>query len=322
VDQASRWPTPTAQIIAGGNPVARLQFIFQVSTGIDIFVNDVLWTRQPNSIRDTQIYVEFRLQGTGEVLWSFNLPRSNAAPVEDQDPDELIGIFRLRRTGPNLFVEHRIPIAWIQAADYPIEIDVTIDEQVGAGSDDAFQLSDDSVTTTNASFLVDSTAEHGGQRWTTVAVPTGATIDSAWMSVVVSNSTSDEPQHQLRGQLTANPATFTTGSDNIDSRARTIATVNWNSTDLGTGTDSEWQWGAPNGSPSSGADIKTIIQEIIDQGGWAENNAIVLIFEQHTLDASRDLGIRQYENDTAHGPKLHIEYTAAGGNPWYAYAQQ
>ena len=42
VDQASRWPTPTAQIIAGGNPVARLQFIFQVSNGIDIFVNDVL----------------------------------------------------------------------------------------------------------------------------------------------------------------------------------------------------------------------------------------------------------------------------------------
>src|SRR3990167_5124307 len=123
VDQASRFPTPEQFILDGGNPVARLQFNFQVSNGIDIFVNDVLWTRQPNSIRDTQTYVEFRLKGTGEVLWSFNLPRSNAAPVEDQDPDELLGTFRLRRTGPNLFIEHRVPIAWLQAADYPIEID-------------------------------------------------------------------------------------------------------------------------------------------------------------------------------------------------------
>src|SRR3970282_1356742 len=174
VDQASRWPTPTAQIIAGGNPVARLQFIFQVSTGIDIFVNGVLWTRQPNSTRDTQAYVEFRLQGTGEVLWSFNLPRSNASPVEDQDPDELLGTFRLRRTGPNLFVEHRIPIAWLQAADYPIEIDTTIDEQVGAGSDDAEQTSADAVTLDGLSIFSDSTTEHCGMRFTTVGVPASA----------------------------------------------------------------------------------------------------------------------------------------------------
>jgi len=314
VDQASRWPTPTAEIISGGNPVARLQFIFQVSNGIDIFVNGVLWTRQPNSIRDTQTYVEFRLQGTGEVLWSFNLPRSNAAPVEDQDPDELLGTFRLRRTGPNLFVEHRIPIAWIQAADYPIEIDVTIDEQVGNSSDDAHQLEDNSIDLTGLTFTVDSTNEHGGRRWTTVPIPVGATIDSAWMSLIISGTPLDEPQHQLRGQLAANPGTFTTTTNDIDARSRTTASVNWDSTDLGAAGSEEWQWGAPNGSPSSGANIKTIIQEIVDQGGWAENNALVLIYEQHTFDNARDLGVRTYDNEISSGAKLHIEYTAGGGD--------
>src|SRR3990170_2318831 len=267
VDQASRWPTPTAQIIAGGNPIARLQFIFQVSTGIDIFVNGVLWTRQPNSIRDTQTYVEFRLQGTGEVLWSFNLPRSNAAPVEDQDPDELLGTFRLRRTVPNLFVEHRIPIAWIQAADYPIEIDTTIDEQVGASSDDAKQQDSDAIDLTAGVIISDSITEHVGWRWTTVPVPIGATIDLAWMSIRFSDASGDEPQHQLRGELATNPGTFTTDSNNIDGRTRTTATVNWDSTDLGAAGNQEWQWGAPNGSPSAWADIKAIIQEIVDQGG-------------------------------------------------------
>jgi len=321
VDQASRWPTPTAQIIAGGNPVARLQFIFQVSNGIDIFVNGILWTRQPNSIRDTQTYVEFRLQGTGEVLWSFNLPRSNGAPIEDQDPDELLGTFRLRRTGPNLFVEHRIPIAWIQAADYPIEIDVTIDEQVGASSDDAGQATSDAVNIVSTSVLVDATTEHAGFRWTTVGIPVGATIDSAWMSIFIGLSTLDEPQHRLRGELAANAATFTTASNSIDSRTRTTATINWDSVDLGAADEAEWQWGAPNGSPTAGADVKTIVQEIVNQGGWAENNALVMIHEQHTGDANRDLSTLTYDYNTAKAAKLHIVYTAAG-NPWYSYAQQ
>ena len=314
VDQASRFPAPEQFILDGGNPVARLQFIFQVSNGIDIFVNDVLWTRQPNSIRDTQAYVEFRLQRTGEVLWSFNLPRSFGAPVEDQDPDELLGTFRLRRTGPNLFVEHRIPIAWLQTADYPIEIDVTIDEQVGASSDDAFQDAADAVNLTVNSPLTDAVTKHCGLRWTTVGVPSGATIDSAWMSVLISNSVFDEPQHQLRGELAANPGTFTTGTNNIDGRSRTTASIQWNSADLGAAADAEFQWGAPNGSPTAGADIKTIIQEIVDQAGWAENNALVMIFEQHTDNAARDLGIRNYDFVSTAAAKLHIVYTAGGGD--------
>jgi len=310
VDQASRWPAPTAQIIAGGNPVARLQFIFQVSNNLDIFVNGVLWNRAVNNPVDTQGYVEFRHSTTGEVLWSLNLPRSSGAPVEDQDPDELLGTFRLRRTGPNLFVEHRIPVAWLQAADYPIEIDVTIDEQVGAGSDDAVQATNDSVILTGANYIVDITTEHGGNRWTTVGVPVGATIDSAWMSVFIQGTGTDEPQHQLRGELSANPGTFTTTTNDIDARTRTTATINWDSTDLGASAAAEWQWGAPNGAPTSGADIKTIIQEIVDQGGWAQNNALVLIFEQHTSNSNRDLGVLTYENSTTTAAKLHIEYSS------------
>jgi len=310
VDQASRWPAPTAQIIAGGNPVARLQFIFQVSNNLDIFVNGVLWNRAVNNPVNTQGYIEFRHSTTGEVLWTFNLPRSNGAPVEDQDPDELLGTFRLRRTGPNLFVEHRIPIGWLQTADYPIEIDTTIDEQVGAGSDDAAQASNDNVVINGNNENIDSTTEHAGLRWTTVPVPVGANIDTAWMSIFINTNIADEPQHQLRGELSGNPGTFTTGSNDIDARSRTTASVQWNSTNLGAEADTEWRWGAPNGSPTSGANIGAVIQEIVDQGTWAENNALVLIFEQHTLDAARDLQLQFYEWDTTHAAKLHIEYSS------------
>src|SRR3989304_4253293 len=310
VNQASRWPTPTAQIIAGGNPVARLQFIFQVSNGIDIFVNGVLWNRAVNNPVNTQGYIEFRHRTTGEALWTFNLPRSSSAPIEDQDPDELIGASRLRRTGPNLFVEHRIPIAWLQAADYPIEIDTTIDEQVGASDGDAFQATSDAVTVGSATPNVDSATEHAGHRFTTVAIPKPATINVASFGVTILADFVDEPIHRLRGQLSATPAAFTTTSNDIDARTRTSATVQWNSTDLGAGTDEFWEWGASVAGVGNGANINAIIQEIVDLAGWASNNNLVLIYEQHTGDGQRDLQIYHYDGSTTFAPKLHIEYTA------------
>src|SRR3990172_4455727 len=311
VDQASRWPTPTAQIIAGGNPVARLQFIFQVSNGIDIFVNGVLWNRAVNNPVNTQGYIEFRHSTTGEVLWTFNLPRSNGAPVEDQDPDELLGIFRVRRTGPNLFVEHRIPIAWLQAADYPIEIDTTIDEQVGANSDDAFQATNDGMFLTSQNQLVDATTEHVGLRWTTIALDGTETIDLATVEVTIVDDTLDEPQHQIRGELAPNPGTFTASANDINARNRTTATVQWNSTNLfASGTDVAYEWGAAAGDPTNGADLSAIVQELIDQGSWATGNAMVMIYEQHTASSTRDLAIRTYDYNTALAAKLHIEYTS------------
>src|SRR3989304_6067406 len=310
VDQASRWPTPTAQIIAGGNPVARLLFIFQVSNGIDIFVNGVLWNRAVNNPVNTQGYIEFRHSTTGEVLWTFNLPRSNGAPVEDQDPDDLIGTFRLRRTGPNLFVEHRIPIGWLQSSDYPIEIDTTIDEQVGASSDDAFQATSDAVTILESLPLVDAVTEHSGTRWTTVPVPVGATIDVAQFGIYIVSVGGDEPQHQVRGELAANPGTFTTDSNNIDGRTRTTATVQWNSPNLGAPANQLWEWAATVAGAGNGANLPTIREESVDKGGWASNNAIVLIYEQHTTDSARDLNRNSYDDNPALAAKLHIEYTS------------
>src|SRR3970040_827675 len=212
VDQASRWPPPTAQIVAGGNPVARLQFIFQVSNNIDIFANGVLWNRVVNNPVNTQGYIEFRHSTTGEVLWTFNLPRSNGAPVEDQDPDELLGTFRLRRTGPNLFVEHRIPVSWLQAADYPIEIDTTIDEQIGNNNDDVCQTQAGNV---GNPINLDHVDEWYGARFTTVNIPNSATIDVAYASHVPSSSTTDEPLHDFAFVAENNAGAWNIGAGTI-----------------------------------------------------------------------------------------------------------
>lgn len=190
----------------------------------------------------------------------------------------------------------------------------TLQRMVAAASDYAYQNASDAVTLDGA-FITDSTAEHVGMRFLNITIPPGSTINAATLTVTLMGSGQDEPQHQLRGQLALNAGTFTTGTDDVDARARTTAAVQWNSADLGANAGDEFQWGAPNGSPTSGADISAIIQEIIDQSGWASGNALVLICEQHTLDGTRDLQIRSYTDSFAVGgnpPTLDIDYTPGG----------
>ena len=184
-----------------------------------------------------------------------------------------------------------------------------LDLQVGASSDDAYQSSADVVTLTDISWTVDSTTQHGGNRFV-ATIPAGATITLAQFGIYISGTTNDEPQHQLRGQAAAAPLTFTTASNNIDSRIRTTATHQWNSTNLGAAAGELWEWGATVAGAGNGINIGSIIQENVDAFG--ELTALVFIYEQHTLDAARDLGQRAYDYSPPYPARLHIEYTAGG----------
>jgi hypothetical protein len=192
----------------------------------------------------------------------------------------------------------------------------TLNLQVSASADDANQDATNAVSITDLTVVTDAVDEHVGLRFTNVTIPPGSTINDARLTVRISGTTAnDEPQHRLRGELSANAAAFTTGSNDIDARARTTAAVDWDSADLGA-SGNDFQWGAPNGAPTSGANLSAIIQEIINQGGWASGNALVLIFEQHTGNALRDLGIVLYDGVPANAARLSIDYTApaAGGS--------
>lgn len=190
----------------------------------------------------------------------------------------------------------------------------TLNLQVGAEDDNASQDSADAVSLVDGSPIIDSTTEHVGSRWQNVTVPAGATIDAATFSISIASASFDEPQHQVRGEDSDNAAAFTTGTNNIDARPRTTAVTQWNSADLGAAANDWFEWGAPNGSPTAGANLNAIVQEIVDRGGWASGNAIVFIFEQHTLDALRDLQPWLYGGNSLLAPKLDIDYTAGAAS--------
>jgi len=223
---------PNATIVSGGNPVLRMQFIFSPSSHADIYVDGVLWTR--NQAANTFGNIEFRHDQTGQALWWFSAGKAWDTFIKNvHDVETITPLTRLRRAGNNLFVEIRVPWAWLQNAIYPVYIDPTIDVSVGASTDDAWENSSGTMDLTSTSHLVDGTNEWMGARFTGITIPAGATFNSSYMTWYFPVSTTDEPQVTIYGEDAASPATYGSGANNISSRADTSASVAYDNANLG-----------------------------------------------------------------------------------------
>ncbi|MCL5279009.1 MAG: hypothetical protein M1376_03780 [Planctomycetes bacterium] len=101
----------------------------------------------------------------------------------------------------------------------------------------------------------------------------------------------------IQGQLIANAPAFTTADSDVTNRTRTKAQVAW--------AVDNW---TTIGQKSQTPDLTAILQEIMDQPGWANGNAIVLIFSDDKSKPSK--GVRcadAIEDGSTLGPLLHIE---------------
>jgi len=110
--------SPPAQYIQdGGNPVLRLNLIFDPSSDVDIYVNGSLWDK--SSKQQTFDIIEFRKNG--EILWNF-------APLMywDSAGNEGQSIATLEKRGQSLYISIRVPYEWLQSAVYPVFIDADI----------------------------------------------------------------------------------------------------------------------------------------------------------------------------------------------------
>ena len=113
-------------------------------------------------------------------------------------------------------------------------------------------------------------------RFTGVAIPAGATIDTANIVVVSSVGAYDggaTPSGSLKGRKLANCPQITTITDYNDTTTypRTTANVTW------WPTYANWGMNTNRTSP----ELKTVVQEIVDLSGWASGNAIQI--EWHHL---------------------------------------
>lgn len=176
----------------------------------------------------------------------------------------------------------------------------TLNLQVGASADDAYEA-DDNTGFNSTGVLVVSIANtvaasryNGGMRFSNVLIPQGATIISAVLEVYSIGTVNDDSAVDIFCNDVDNAVNFSTDPD-VTSRVRTTATVSDNTDSVGTG----W-YAFP--------DISSVVQEVIDRAGWASGNAfVVLVDGQSTVN--KDFRYRSYDGSAANAAKLTIVYT-------------
>lgn len=192
----------------------------------------------------------------------------------------------------------------------------TLNLQVSADTDNAEKYWGDAAWTFRTTYIgagwnsVAIGKRGCGSRFLNVTIPPGSTIDTATIIITSRSSgyTGTVCNTRVRGEDTDDPITFSDITD-FDARARTDGTgvpgdgyVNWDGL-VGWVLDTEYT------SP----EIKAIIQEIIDRGGWASGNDIVIFWDDFDDRSDHNSGCMRsaysHYNDSAKAPKLHIEYT-------------
>jgi type IV pilus assembly protein PilY1 len=179
--------------------------------------------------------------------------------------------------------------------------------RIDNGSDDVEQLQAGSLYMDSSDLEFVRDGGNGDQtiglRFNSVNVPQGATITAADVEFEIDEvkSGNSDINIKITGQATDNALGFQNNPLNVSSRSRTSAYVDWvNSAD----------------SPAVGAkfytpDITNVIQEIVNRGGWSNNNSMVLIFERISGNGVRT--VETFEGEPTNAPLLRISYSTGGG---------
>lgn len=134
-----------------------------------------------------------------------------------------------------------------------------------------------------------------GLRFTNVTVEQGITIQSAGLRFTASqDSTLDTAMTRLWGEDVGNSVTFVNASD-YNNRNRTSASVQWVIQEKWW---KEWWY--------SSAELKTVVQEIVDRGDWSSGNNMTFFWEDDGSASGRYRVAYSYDNAPAKVAMLHI----------------
>ncbi len=174
--------------------------------------------------------------------------------------------------------------------------------QVSTSSDDAEErVSNGNMTLTGTLQLIRSSSQNQyvGVRFRNIGVPQGATIKGARLEFEVNSTNTATTDLTVKGHNVDNSPAFTATNNSISSRLSTEATtasIAWN--------------GVPNLAVNYklvSPDIKTIVQEIVNRGGWTNGNAMSFL-----ISGSGTKNVESYDSEPGAAPKLYITYTSSG----------
>ena len=176
----------------------------------------------------------------------------------------------------------------------------TINRQVAADEDDAYDYNP-TAQNEGSNFLwmsyFDSTVLGAAMRFLNITISQGDLIEDGTVIQVKPNGTFyDSPAIDIYAEDADNPGAIEGGIE-LFTRTKTTAFVNWTAVD-----------NPPGFSDSPG--IKTVIQEVIDRGGWSSGNALVIITDN--TSSTKLFMSDDYQGVMGNAVKLVIIFTAGG----------
>jgi hypothetical protein len=173
-----------------------------------------------------------------------------------------------------------------------------VNVRVAASADDAEEAPSGTVSLTSSDLELVSdkgAIQTVGMRFANVPIPPRATIVTAYVQFQVDEPTTVATTVQIRGQASAQALVFTTALRNVSTRPRTAAAVSWSLP--------PWPVIGAAGMEQQTPSLTSVVQEIVDQAGWASGNALALIV---TGTGER---VAESHNGAAQAAALlHVEY--------------
>jgi PKD repeat protein len=136
-----------------------------------------------------------------------------------------------------------------------------------------------------------------GLRFQNVNIPKGATITAVFLEFETDETGSSPTTVTIAAEAVNNAPAFTSSNYNLTGRTLTLASVGWNIP----------VWDTINQKHRS-PDLSTVMQEVVDRGGWSANNSLVFI-----ISGSGTRTAESYDGEPTAAPLLHVEYTTDGG---------
>ena len=178
-----------------------------------------------------------------------------------------------------------------------------LDLQVSASGDDGFSETTGDAYNNNAASIQlgkggnDTQQYKAWMRFLNVAIPQGATITAAYMQWHCELAETDNPSVRIFANDVDNAVAPTTAAER-QALVNTTAYADYTLEDYAADT---WYT-----TPS----LVPVVQEIVDQPGWTENNAMQLLVDNNGSGVLVYRFISTYDRTgNVKGPKLHVEYS-------------
>lgn len=186
----------------------------------------------------------------------------------------------------------------------------TLDVRISASTDDAIEeLNTGNIydgenqldlVVYNGSYVA---TQKVGLRFSNVQIPSGVTINNAYLEFRATRDEVGQTDLAIVGENSSNPTTYTTANADITSRSETSASVDWLNVPV-------WAQGLDYQT----VDITSIVQELVNLGGWQSGNAMAFMIKPFDANCSTAECLRQavsFDGSSATAPLLHIVF----GNP-------